>query len=556
MNGAQVLLARLRAHAIDTLFGYPGGAILPFYDALRDQPGLRHVLVRHEQAAAFAAEGYARATGRLGVAVATSGPGATNLVTGIADAAMDSIPLLVLTGQVSTSLLGTSAFQEVDMIGMTLGICKHSAMVRDPAELADAVDEAIHIATHGRPGPVLLDLPKDVLMHPAPSTLHRRRTAAPPPRDLPLADLERAAALLRSARRPLLLSGGGLAHTGRIELLRRLAEQEVWPHVTTLRGIGNAPPRHPGSLGMIGMYGNPAANEVLAECDVLLALGVRFDERATGDPNAFAPQARVVHIDIDRGELQRVRTAEVAMAGDLAELLPALATALAAPHLPPPAPERAAWWSECVARKRAAAWDHPTSHGPRWLAALGDALPPHAFVTCDVGNHQMWVARYMPFADPRRHLSSGGFGAMGFGLPAAIGAQLACPDATVVVVSGDGSFMMNVQELETVRREQLPIKMVVIDNAALAMVGQQQRVFYGGESHCNLSNPDFVTLARAFGIPAQCVRPERDPAETWATWLREPGPGLLVLPLLPRDEVWPLVPPGRPNHPMRHGGAP
>lgn len=554
MNGAQVLLARLRAHEIDTLFGYPGGAILPFYDALRDQP-LRHVLVRHEQAAAFAAEGYARATGRLGVAVATSGPGATNLITGIANAAMDSVPLLILTGQVSTSLLGTSAFQEVDMIGMTLGVCKHSALVADPADLADAVDEAIHMATEGRPGPVLLDLPKDVLMRPAPASPTLRTSRAPEPREVPTAELRRAAELLRGAHRPLLLSGGGIAHTGTVGLLRTVAERERLPHVTTLRGIGNAAPGHPATLGMVGMYGSPAANRALAGCDVLLALGVRFDERATGHPTGFAPHARIIHIDIDRGELHRVRAAEVAIRGDLTHVLPTLADALAATEQPARAPEREAWWNECARDRREGAWERPASDGPRWLAALGQALPEDAYVTCDVGNHQMWVARYMQFADPRRHLTSGGFGAMGFGLPAAIGAQLARPEATVVMVSGDGSFMMNVQELETIRRERLPIKMVVVDNSALAMVGQQQRVFYGGESHCNLTNPDFVALAHAFGIPGQRVCPQGDPRPAWARFLGAPGPGLLVLPDMAREELWPLVPPGQPNHPMRHGAA-
>lgn len=551
MNGAQRLLERLLLHRVETLFGYPGGAILPLYDALRDVP-LRHVLVRHEQAAAFAAEGYARASGRLGVAVATSGPGATNLVTGIANAAMDSIPLLVVTGQVSTALLGTSAFQEVDILGMTLGVCKHSRLVTDPADLHWMTDEAIELALSGRPGPVLLDVPKDVLMAPAPLRARPipRALPRPAPETFPATAINQAASLLEHALRPLVMSGGGVAMADAVQPLRALVQDHRLPHITTLKGIGNADPDDDATLGMVGMYGSEAANEALQQCDVLLAVGVRFDDRATGRLDAFAPDAKIIHIDIDPAELHRIRRAEVAVQGSIAEVLPALGTALRGAPIPD---ARLAWNDACVASKAKHGWHIPHSDGPRWLASLAKHLPARARVACDVGNHQMWVARYMRFAEPRHHLSSAGLGAMGFGLPAAMGAQFADPDALVVLVSGDGSFMMNVQELETVRRERLPLKMLVIDNRALAMVGQQQRIFYGGESYCALDNPDFVALAEAFGIPAQRATGYDDPERTWPAFLRTQGPSLLVLELPADDEIWPLVPPGQPNHPMTQG---
>lgn len=553
-TGAQAILDAFFRHGVDTLFGYPGGCIMPLYDALaevieRGAP-IRHILCRHEQACALAANGYARASGRLGVCIATSGPGATNLITGIADAYMDSVPLLVLTGQVPRGLIGTDAFQETDILGMTLGIVKHSYQVTDPDRLPAILDEAIALATQGRPGPVLLDLPKDVLLAPVdPSraaVFHRGNTVSPLP--LPSRErIERARQLLAQAERPILYSGGGVSLAGAEAALRRFADSCGIPQVVTLKGIGNAGRDNPLDLGMLGMHGSRAANRAVQESDLLICVGARFDDRATGSIKSFAPRARVIQLDCDAAELGKLRAVDLGLLGDLSSLLDALARPL---DIQP-------WRERCLELKAREGFPEPSRHpawgrritGPALLARLAELAGPETIVACDVGQHQMWVAQYYPFEHPRRHLSSGGLGTMGFGLPAALGAQLACPGRRVINVSGDGSFMMNLQELATIRRYGLPVKILILDNQCLGMVRQQQELFYAGRySEIDLSdNPNFVALAQVFGIPGQRIeRPDQVDAAL-RQLLESKGPCLLHVAIDAADNVWPIVPPGGAN---------
>jgi acetolactate synthase-1/2/3 large subunit len=545
MNAAQWLVAALAAEGVDTLFGYPGGAIMPFYDALYGS-GLRHVLVRHEQGAAFAANGYARASGRVGVCVATSGPGATNLVTGIADAMLDSVPMVVITGQVPTQFIGTDAFQEVDVLGITMPIVKHSFLVRHAEQLPEMLREAFRLARSGRPGPVLIDLPKNVQTADA-SCLPAHEPA--PIDAVPIASgraLFPALELLAQARRPLFYGGGGIALADAVAEFRTCVEATNVPTVLTLRGIGALPSDHPLNLGMLGMHGTRAANLAVQSCDLLVVVGARFDDRATGKLAEFAPNARVVHLDLDPAELNKLRRADVAVQGDLRHSLNALATAL---------PECSAWRAACISRKQGSiARDEARDarvNAPAMLERLSE-LAPAAIVSCDVGQHQMWVAQHWRFNDPRKHLTSGSLGAMGFGIPAALGAQLACPEATVICVSGDGSFLMNVQELATLGRCKAPVKIVLLDNQRLGMVRQWQELFFEQRyAETDLSdNPDFVALAESFGIRAERIDRAGEVEGALQRLLAAPGPALLHVAIDAAANVWPLVPPNRNNAQM------
>ncbi|HEY2345104.1 MAG TPA: acetolactate synthase 2 catalytic subunit [Xanthomonadaceae bacterium] len=545
MNASQWLVQALIAEGVDTLFGYPGGAIMPFYDALYGS-GLKHILVRHEQGAAFAANGYARASGRVGVCVATSGPGATNLVTGIADALLDSVPMVVITGQVPTTLMGTDAFQEVDVFGLTLPIVKHSFLVKRVDQLPGIVREAFRLARSGRPGPVLIDLPKNL------QTADAARLPAqePAPVDtVPLASgraLFPALELLAKARRPLFYGGGGIALADAVAEFRTCVEAAQVPTVLTLRGIGALPSEHPLNLGMLGMHGTRSANLAVQGCDLLVVVGARFDDRATGKLAEFAPNAKVVHLDLDQAEINKLRRADVALHGDLRHSLNALATAL---------PECSAWRTTCIARRQHEVMRHDTPgdrvHAPSLLKRMSE-LAPAAIVACDVGQHQMWVAQHWRFNDPRKHLTSGALGAMGFGLPAALGAQLACPGAQVVCVSGDGSFLMNVQELATLGRYRLPVKIVLLDNQRLGMVRQWQELFFEHRySETDLSdNPDFVALAESFGIHGERIDRADQCEGALQRLLAAPGPALLHVAIETHANVWPLVPPNRNNAQM------
>jgi acetolactate synthase-1/2/3 large subunit len=545
MNVAQWLVHALAAEGVDTLFGYPGGAIMPFYDALYDAP-LKHILVRHEQGAAFAANGYARASGRVGVCVATSGPGATNLVTGIADALLDSVPMVVLTGQVPTTLMGTDAFQEVDVFGMTLPIVKHSFLVRRVDDLPGAVREAFRLARSGRPGPVLVDLPKNLQTADA-SHLPAHVPAPVDPEPVAGdAELTRALELLSNARRPLVYGGGGIKLGDAVAEFRAFVEATQLPTVLTLQGVGALDGSHPLNLGMLGMHGTRAANQAVQETDLLVVVGARFDDRATGKLAEFAPHAKVIHLDVDAAELGKLRVADAALRGELRTSLDALATAM---------PECAAWRAQCRANRQrfAARYDAPGRdvYAPALLKRLSEAAPS-AVVACDVGQHQMWVAQHWRFNDPRRHLTSGALGAMGFGLPAAIGAQLALPDAQVVCVSGDGSILMNIQELATLGRYGLPVKIVLLDNQRLGMVRQWQELFFDRRySETDLSdNPDFVALAASFGVPGLRLDRAADVDAAIETLLAMPGPALLHVAIDAHANVWPLVPPNRNNAQM------
>ncbi len=555
-NGSQLMIEALKRNGVEHIFGYPGGAIMPLYDALVDS-GLTHFLCRHEQGAAFAADAYGRVTRRPGVCMATSGPGATNLVTGIANAYMDSVPMVAITGQVPSPLQGTDAFQEVDIFGITLPVVKHSFVVRDVRGIGALVDEAFHIATSGRPGPVLIDFPKDVSVELAEGVTERsvERFVAPEPD--PEA-IRAAAEMLATARRPLVIGGGGIAISDSVEAFRAFIRRYRLPVTTTLKAMGVIPTDEEGFLGMLGMHGNEAANHAVQNCDVLMVVGGRFDDRVTGKLTHFAPTARVIHLDIDPAEVAKLRRPDIAIVGELAPALAAL-EAHAESH-DESLRVSDSWVRQCAAWKKEFDWryDAPGEgiYAPKLLRDLsrhGDEPP---IIACDVGQHQMWVAQHCRFTDPLQHLTSGGLGAMGYGLPAAIGAKIARPEATVVNVSGDGSFMMNVQELATLKRYGIDVRIVLIDNSMLGMVRQWQKLFFGGKySEVDLSdNPEFDKVAEAFGIRSHRIdRP--DQVAQALDWLLGPGgPALLHVKIDPEENVWPLVPPGSANHQMMGTG--
>ena len=560
MNGARWLAQALVAEGVDTLFGYPGGTIMPFYDALHGTPALKHVLVRHEQGAAFAANGYARASGRVGVCVATSGPGASNLVTGIADAMLDSVPMVVITGQVPTTLMGTDAFQELDVFAMTLPMVKHSFIARRVEDLPMMVAEAFRLARSGRPGPVLIDLPKDVQMAAAahlPAHAPLPVDAAAAPKD---ASLHEALALISQAQRPVLYGGGGIALGDAVQDFRTFVDATQIPTVLTLKGLGALPTRHPLNLGMLGMHGSRAANLAVQESDLLVVVGARFDDRATGKLAEFAPHARVVHMDLEACEIGKLRCADAGVRGDIRTTLARLTLPCAAHLHGRNGQARKAWRAQCRqrAQQHAARYDAPgdSVFAPALLKRLSE-LAPDAVVACDVGQHQMWVAQHWRLDHPRKHLTSGALGAMGFGLPAAIGAQLQDPAARVVCVSGDGSIQMNIQELATLKRYRLPVKIVLLDNQALGMVRQWQELFFDKRySEVDLSdNPDFVALARAFGIQALHLDRADGMDAALQALLAAEGPALLHVAIDTAANVWPLVPPNRSNSEMLEDAA-
>ncbi|MFW5825472.1 MAG: acetolactate synthase 2 catalytic subunit [Marinobacter sp.] len=550
MNGAQHILEAFHRHHIDTVFGYPGGCIMPLYDALVDDVVVEHVLCRHEQACALAADGYARASGRTGVCIATSGPGATNLITGVANAHRDSVPMVVITGQVPSGLIGTDAFQETDVLGMALGIVKHSYLVERTDELPAVLEEAFRLAGSGRPGPVWIDIPKDILLAEIPAV-------APAPVNEPPAepvDIDEALTLLRASQRPLLYSGGGVSLAGAEGAFRDFARISGLPGVTTLKGLGNAGKQAPHDLGMLGMHGSRAANRAVDECDLLLVIGARLDDRATGKLDAFAPKAKLIHIDADAAEIHKLRPADLALRGDLGAILQAFTGELARQPL-----AIRDWQQRCrtwhtTGGFHAADNEDPYApiNGPAFIRQLSRITPDDTVIACDVGQHQMWVAQYYRFDNPRHHLTSGGLGTMGFGLPAAIGAQFASRDSTVINVTGDGSFMMNAQELATIRRYQLPVKIIILDNQCLGMVRQQQELFYSNrESQIDLDdNPDFITMAKAFDIHALHINRSDQIRRGIETLLAYQGPMLLHVAISREENVWPIVKPGAGNTAM------
>ncbi|ELY2473432.1 acetolactate synthase 2 catalytic subunit [Cronobacter sakazakii] len=543
MNGAQWVVHALRAQGVDTVFGYPGGAIMPVYDALYDG-GVEHLLCRHEQGAAMAAIGYARATGKTGVCIATSGPGATNLITGLADALLDSVPVVAITGQVAAPLIGTDAFQEVDVLGLSLACTKHSFLVTSLDELPEIMSQAFHLANSGRPGPVLIDIPKDIQL--ASGELEPWLSSVEDTFAVPQAELEQARALLSQAEKPMLYVGGGVGMAQAVPALREFMAQTQIPCAVTLKGLGAVEASYPWYVGMLGMHGTKAANLAVQECDLLIAVGARFDDRVTGKLNTFAPHAKVIHMDIDPAELNKLRQAHVGLQGDLNALLPALQRPMAID----------AWRDRVAALRHDHDWryDHPGEgiFAPLLLKQLSDRKPVNSVVTTDVGQHQMWAAQHMRFSRPENFITSSGLGTMGFGLPAAVGAQVARPDDTVICVTGDGSFMMNIQELGTVKRKQLPLKIVLLDNQRLGMVRQWQQLFFSERySETNLSdNPDFLTLASAFGIAGQRITRKDQVAAALETMFNSEGPYLLHVSIDEAENVWPLVPPGASNSQM------
>jgi acetolactate synthase I/II/III large subunit len=551
-KGAQIVLQCLRAEGIDLVFGYPGGAIMPLYDAL-DGSGVRHILTRHEQGAVFAAEGYARATGKVGVAMATSGPGATNLVTGIADAKMDSVPLVCITGQVRTAMIGTDAFQETDVFGMTLSLTKWSRLVKTIEEIPGVIAEAFYWARSGRPGPVMVDIPTDILK----ASIEFKG----PVKFTPRPKLSEAGtdptftrsviALLETAKKPVALVGAGAKLSGAVAQLRRLLDDLQVPSFATVHGLGAIPPASPHYLGMVGMHGTRAANMALHEADLLLVFGARLDDRVTGDPTRFAPDARIVHFEIDPAQLDRVRSCDIPVIGDLAETIPVFHDAIRHVSLPDWSPWRAVACGDDRAELDPRGLAQPTI---RFLDELFGRLPENSVVIADVGQHQMWAAQRYRSSCPRGFITSGGLGAMGFALPAAIGVQLAKPDTTVLCVSGDGGFQMNIQELATVYRLALPIKLVIVDNKYLGMVRQWQQLFYQRNyAETDLSdNPDFVEIAKAYKIHAESLGEEavrefpvtQQTSDALDRFLNSSEPELLVFNCHPEANVFPMVPAG------------
>jgi acetolactate synthase-1/2/3 large subunit len=563
MSGAKMLLECLGREGVDCFFGYPGGVTLPFYDAMYDHH-IRHVLVRHEENACFAAEGYARATGKVGVCCATSGPGATNLITGLVDSLMDSIPIVAITGQVPTKLIGSDAFQEADTFGITRSCTKHNFLVKTLADLPQIVHEAFYIASSGRPGPVLVDVPKDVFQaqgHYTPVTsIH-----------LPgykvfteghTGQVKRAAQMIWDAERPWVYAGGGIIAAGASGDLRELAEIVDVPVVCTLMGLGGMPAEHSNFVSMPGMHGSYAANMGMSHCDVMIALGVRFDDRVTGRISAFAPHAKVIHVDIDPAEIGKNRAPDLPIVGDLKRVLERLNKTLAEAtpeRKAKNAAARQAWWKQVRGWKQ----EHPlapvysdTEIKPQHLMAEIDRLSGGQAIVCsDVGQHQMWAAQLIRFSEPRLWINSGGLGAMGFGLPSAIGAQFARPDKLVFAIVGDGGFQMSIPELSTIASYGLPIKIIVMNNGYLGMVRQWQELFYNNRlSSVELDCfPDAEKLAGAYGFKGRTIEKPHELASALKAVVDEPGPYLLNVKVSPCENVYPMIPAGAAVHEMVMG---
>jgi acetolactate synthase-1/2/3 large subunit len=563
MTGAQSLVRSLESAGVDVIFGIPGGAILPAYDPLLDSEQIRHVLVRHEQGAGHAAAGYALATGRVGVCMATSGPGATNLVTPIADAYMDSVPMVAVTGQVPSKAIGTDAFQEADIRGITMPITKHNYLVTDPADIPRAIAEAFHIAGTGRPGPVLVDIAKDALQ--AMTTFQwptRLDLPGYKPTVKPHAkQVREAARLVVEASRPVLYVGGGVIKAGAAAELRALADLTGAPVVTTLMARGALPDSHPSHLGMPGMHGTVAAVTALQKADLIVALGARFDDRVTGKLSSFAPHATVVHADVDPAEISKNRRADVPIVGDAREVIAELVRAVQAEHEAGRVGDYAAWWAECDGWRERFPLGYATpadgTLAPQYvIERLGAIAGPDALYVAGVGQHQMWAAQFVRYEKPGTWLNSGGLGTMGFAVPAAMGAKVGLPDATVWAIDGDGCFQMTNQELATCAIEGIPVKIAVINNSSLGMVRQWQTLFYG-ERYSNtdlhtgsdtMRIPDFAKLAEAYGcIGLRCESPEDVDATIEKAMTVDDRPVVVDFQVHRDAMVWPMVPAGTSN---------
>ncbi len=555
-TGAQIVWEMLKREGVEVVFGIPGGAIMHAYHPRQDY-GIRHVLMRHEQCAAHAADGYARASGRVGVAMATSGPGATNLVTGIATAMMDSVPMVCITGQVPSALLGSDAFQEVDVTGVTLPITKHNYLVTDVDELAAVLREAFYVARSGRPGPVLVDLPKDVQQAETDFEPPTEEIALPGYRPTPSGDSEavrRAAALLNAAQRPLILAGHGVLMAGATDCLQALAVKTDTPVALTLLGQGGFPQSHPLALGLMGMHGEAFVNQAIQHADLLLALGMRFDDRVTGRLDRYAPNARKVHVDLDAAELNKIVPADVAIHGDLRRVLEELLPLVEPASRPEWLAQIGHWRLESRRRDILNRPQNGRLPAPHFIHAIWEATRGRAIVVTDVGQHQMWAAQYYPLDGPFPLITSGGLGTMGFGLPAAIGAQIACPDEEVWAIVGDGGFQMTLHDLATVVQERLPIRIALANNGYLGMVRQWQEMFYDRRYEATpLHNPDFGKLVGAYGIRAWQATNLDEARRAVAEARAHPGPAFIDFRIIPEGEegnVYPMVPSGAALHEM------
>lgn len=552
LTGATLTIRLLEEHGITTIAGIPGGANLPLYDALYKSDKIQHVLSRHEQGAGFIAQGIARSTGVPAVCFATSGPGATNVVTPLADAYLDSIPVIFITGQVPLTLIGTDAFQEVDMYGLSIPITKHNFLVRSAEELEKIIPEAFRLATEGRPGPVLIDLPKDVQLQEVSYSNKNITPASQSAMVPPLESLEKAARLINKAKRPVFYIGGGIIHANAAKEAREFAEKAGLPTSMTLMGLGILPPEHDLYLGMIGMHASKSTNYTLQECDLLIAAGVRFDDRATGKVSEFCPEATIIHLDIDPCEISKLKTAHLGLVGDVKESLRSL--------YPLIKESKRDEWQKHVSTLRQQypilcpdKYNISTPHGI--ITRIAELAGDDAIITTDVGKHQMWTAQFYPFTNPRQFLTSGGLGTMGFGVPTAIGAALANPDKTVICFTGDGSIMMNIQELATAVEQDTNIKIILFNNQSLGLVRQQQGLFY--DSHYMASEyqhlVDFCTIAKGFGLKSYDICSSNGIEEILQEALHSQGPCLIHFPISREENVFPMVPPGAANTTMIGG---
>ena len=547
MNGAEMVIKSLEAEGVETMFGLPGGTVIHLYDAIYDSK-INHILMRHEQAAAHAADGYARASGRPGVCIATSGPGATNLVTGIATANLDSVPMVAITGQVATGVIGTDAFQEADIVGATLPLVKHSMQVRSPEQIPTAIKKAFHIASTGRPGPVLVDVPADVQKGSG-TFAYPEKVDFPGYHPESVLDIERfdeAVGMLEQAHRPVIFAGGGVISSGAAAKLTDFAERLEIPVTTTLLGKGAFPESHPLglSLGMAGMHGHPAANRALMSADVILTIGSRFSDRTTGKRDRFAPEAKIIHIDLDPAEIDKTIGSDVWLVGDALFIIDLLDKAVKKKQ------DRSAWIDRLAEIRKDEPMPHVKFDGKiaPWqvLEALREITGGNAIVTTEVGQNQMWAAQHYRTEHPRRFLSSGGLGTMGFGFPAAIGASYACPNQYTCCIAGDGSLMMNIQELDTCARYNIPVKVILLNNICLGNVRQWQEIFYNARYSNTIYSrePDFVKIAEGMGVEAYRADKPEEIRGTLEKALEHPGPALIDFRIPQEAMVMPMVMPG------------
>jgi acetolactate synthase-1/2/3 large subunit len=565
-SGAEVVLRALKDQGVDVVFGYPGGAVLPIYDAIVQQNAIRHILVRHEQAAVHAAEGYARSTGRVGVVLVTSGPGATNAVTGLVDALMDSIPVVCLTGQVPTHLIGNDAFQEADTTGITRPATKHNYLVRRSEDLARVVHEAFYVASSGRPGPVVIDLPKDILIAPAPyapapTAPHRSYR---PQTEPDAGAIARAVRLLKGAKRPVVYSGGGVINAGDAAsaALRRFVHKTGFPCTSTLMGLGAYPASDPQFLGMLGMHGTYEANLAMHGCDVMLNVGARFDDRVTGKLAAFSPGARKIHIDIDPSSINKNVPVEVPVVADAGRALAALIEAWDGDPTEPDRAALAAWWRQIDQwrAKDSLRYTQPRTSGaiikPQYaiqrLYEITQELGRETYISTEVGQHQMWAAQFFKFEQPNRWMTSGGLGTMGYGLPAAMGVQIAHPDALVIDIAGEASILMNIQEMATLAQYRLPVKVFILNNRYMGMVRQWQELLHGGrysESY-SAALPDFVKLAESFHATGLHARTVDELDDVIRAMLASPTAVIADIAVDEKENCFPMIPSGAPHNEM------